>query len=338
MENESARLMTAILPVSWIIRPIAKDYGVDYEIELVDENIVTGNRVWIQLKSIMKATPRTVSFDVSESFPELVSKATGKLDVEYVAYSMETKNLNYSLKCAFPLLLLLADLENREIYWLPIRDEILGNLNSQHPDWPSQETATLRIPTWNRLTLEREHGFPGLNWYALEPARMYAFATLQYYYHECQNECSLSGYQIGNGWIDHGEEKKLRCSLSLALRYISAALKLDVLFGEQGIDYFRSSGLEPVGLVSIGSQLEQGLRSAKLAQQMLDKHDYSFVKLSMLLGSVQHAINLFSTAISSYEGFRQKYLITEGTAVWRAAAFLHGRGGAPLPPIRNLSF
>jgi hypothetical protein len=44
MEDASGRLFQSLLPEEWIVRPIAKDYGVDFEVELVDQKIVSGDR------------------------------------------------------------------------------------------------------------------------------------------------------------------------------------------------------------------------------------------------------------------------------------------------------
>ena len=50
VEDRAKRLIREILPVEWIVRNLPKDYGVDFEIEMVDANFVTGNRVWVQSK------------------------------------------------------------------------------------------------------------------------------------------------------------------------------------------------------------------------------------------------------------------------------------------------
>jgi len=36
MEEESEQLLKNLLPSHWLVRKIEKDYGVDYEIEIVD--------------------------------------------------------------------------------------------------------------------------------------------------------------------------------------------------------------------------------------------------------------------------------------------------------------
>ena len=66
------RCSEGLLPDEWIVRPIAKDYGVDFEIELVrDQEIVSGNRIWVQLKSVEEAKRVTARFPVADRFPDL---------------------------------------------------------------------------------------------------------------------------------------------------------------------------------------------------------------------------------------------------------------------------
>jgi hypothetical protein len=337
MEDQSEHLLKSLIPVEWIVRPIAKDYGVDFEVELVDQNIVSGNRIWLQLKATKHCEINTAVFLVRDKYPEdLEVDEKGNVCVSYISFALSTKELHYALQCAFPLLLFVADLEGHDIYWIPIRDEVVGTLSQRNPKWTAQESATLHIPTWNRLSWEKEHNFPGLRWYAHEPARMYAFAIIHHYHHEFQYTGRLSGYEIGDGWIDHGEELELKHSLQLAQKYISASLELDVLFGKHGIDFFKAP-LFPFGQPTPGLaiQLEEAVQAACIALEALDKEHYSFIEMSLLIGKVAHGIDLLSTAISAYQGFRQKFLLTEAAAIWRAAAKIHGIEGAPIYPMNR---
>jgi len=152
---------------------------------------------------------------------------------------------------------------------------------------------------------------------------MYAFATLHHYYHEFGYNGRLSGYEIGEGFMDPAEEEELQKSLLLAKRYISAALDLDVLFGDHGIDFLKQL---------TRGQLEAGLKSADLVLQALECKGYSFIGLSLSIAQVACAMDLFSTVINSYQGFRDKYLLTEDTSVWRAAKHIHSQDDGPIFP------
>lgn len=302
MEDDSEHLLRELLPPAWIVRPILKDYGVDLDVELVDEEAVTGKRLWIQLKTVKKVRLQTQRFYLADTFADFFINRDrdGRLflDVNYVAFSISTKTLCYALKCPFPLLLFVADLSQREIYWLPLRDDILGTLNKRDPDWEQKRTVTLRIPFWNTLKSSQTKNYPDLRWYALEPARMYAFALLHHYYYEFNANGRLAGYEISGGWIDRDDEELLRRSLILAQWYISTALKLDILFGDEGVDFFCHEFIPGTLIPGIRRQLEIGLQAASSALLSLNRKDFSLIGISIPLSAVGHAIELFSTTIN----------------------------------------
>jgi hypothetical protein len=331
MEDASESVLRRLLPDEWIVRPIAKDYGVDFEIELVDQEIVSGNRVWVQLKSVEKAKRATARFPVADRFPDLPSDGKGNVCAEYVPYPMAMKAIDYARRCHFPLLLVLVDFAVDDAFWLPIRDEANMHLGDGDRTTAGKQSATLKIPVWNSLAEEKKRDFSGLRWYALEPARMYAFAVLHYFYHEFEYEGRLSGYSIGDGHIDFGEEEEMKRSLMLARENCLSALKLDVLFGEHGVDYFKLERIPVIEAPGIMRQITNGTIAAEKALKAIETNSYTFQELALLLGTVNQAMNLMSTAISSYQGFRARYLLTEETTVWRA--WSAKEGGTAVPPI-----
>lgn len=334
MEDKAEKLIRGILPDNWIIRTVPKDYGIDFEIEMVDQEFVTGNRIWVQSKAVSKLKRNFSDYDVSQmglTNDDVPGALDGKYRVAYFNYRIETKELDYALRCPFPLLLFLCDLEKMEIYWLPLREEALCSVAPTNRAWRDQQTVTIRVPEWNCLSWEATKHFPGLKWYALEPARMAAFVNLHYYYHEFQHTGRLSGYVIGEGFVDHGEEEELRSALLLAKQYIQDALKLNVLFGSDGIDFFTTQ-IPNLGIVPIAEQFRLALDATEVAFSALDSGKYEYISMGLLLGQVDHAINLLSTAISAYQGFRQKFLFTEASVLWRAGARIHGFEGPPVLP------
>lgn len=292
MEDDSGELLRQLLPKEWIVRPLPKDYGVDYEVEIVDQESVTGNRFWVQLKAVGCAKCVSV---IRSSVCD-----TGKeKSIPCVSFSLATKELRYALKCAFPLLLFVADLNQRRIFWIPLRDEVLVNLSTRNKDWGQQKTNTILIPERNQLAIEKQSDYPGLRWYALEPARMYAFATLHSFIHEFGNKGRLSGYSIGDGFIDDGEGDELRESLVLAKHYLLAALSLDVLFGEQGHGLFGTAK----------TQILEGIKAADDASRAIARNKFTFHRMSRLLGQCGHAMGMLSTVITMYDMCREGYLL-----------------------------
>ncbi|MGJ5181848.1 DUF4365 domain-containing protein [Bradyrhizobium oligotrophicum] len=105
MEDASIKLFHGLLPDEWVIRPIAKDYGVDFEVELVDQEIVSGDRIWVQLKSTEEAKKAVARWPVADRFPDVPSDGNGNIAAECIPYSMEMKEIDYAQRCHFPLLL-----------------------------------------------------------------------------------------------------------------------------------------------------------------------------------------------------------------------------------------
>lgn len=335
MEDQAGQLIRQLLPDAWIVRNVPKDYGIDLEVEIVDQDFVTGNRIWVQSKAAKNLESRIFEYDISQVGLEpadVPGAEDGIFRAEYFPHRLDVKELQYALRCTVPLLLFVCDLERRDVLWLPLRDEVLCCLTPSRPGWTKQGTATVRVPGWNNLQWEEEHGYPGLRWYALEPARLNAFAVLHYYYHEFQHTGRLSGYVIGEGFVDHGEEEELRSSLALAKEYLESALTLDVLFGSKGVDYF-TNGAPGLGVDPIAVQLAAGVQAAENALAALDGGAYNHMSMALVAGKVSHAINLLSTAITAYQGFRQKFLLTEGSAAWRAGSKFHGLDGPPVAPM-----
>ena len=299
IKTKSENLLRTLIPSEWIVRRVSndEDYGVDFEIELVDQTKVTGKRIWIQLKGAEQVSVRTVSLGP-------------KSRVECISFPLETNEINYSLECSFPLLLFIAAVRLREIYWLPIRDDVANNLNKRTPRWREQITNTLWVPKWNSLSNEHKSNYPGLRWYALEPARMYAFALLHHLYHEFQCAARLFGYRIGAGLIDDAEEEELRSSLALARQALSIALGIDILFGKNVAAPF----------VIQAVNIKQAIHSSDVARAQLESHKYSLSSLSPLLAAVGHGIEAISAIINMYPMCSMPYTLNESSIAFRTNA------------------
>lgn len=306
IEDESEDIFKSFLPNEWIVRKKPKDYGIDYEVEIVEGDVVTGNRFWFQLKGTESIAVRTHRLTIPEEFKEdLVGREY--LDVKYIAFKADAKLLKYALRCDFPLLLGVIDVPGKEVYWLPLRDEIEGNVKPNNPGWKEQKSVTVRIPMHNTFSEEKKRDYYGLRWYAMEPARMRAFATMHHYYHELQYESRLSGYVIGEGFIDYSEEAELIQSLRAAKSYLQMALQLDSLFGERGLD---------ICICVTKPLMEEGLKACDQLLQDIPEGRVSFLPTSMLIGKVSHAVSLMPTCISMYQDFRKRFIFTEEGVFW----------------------
>jgi len=278
MEERSERVFKSTIPPEWIVRKIPSDYGIDYEIEIVENEIVTGKRFWIQLKS-------------SENI--VVKK--DKYSKKYISYQIDTKLLKYALSCDFPLLLVLVDLKNETIYWLPLQDEIIFNLQLKNQNWKNQKSNTIYIPQNNNL--QKENCLDGFQWYSLEPARMRAFAMIHFYYHKLQYQTRFNDYEIEDGYIDCEEELLESCKI--ALHYLKLTLEHNTVFGKKGIN---------LHIIITKPLIEDGIQSCKQLREDIQTKNINLEKTGILIGKISHAIALLSTTISIYQERREIYL------------------------------
>jgi len=157
------KIFSLAFPKEWIVRPLPKDYGVDFEVEIVKKQKVMGDRLWFQLKG-------------TNSLKEIKHGTTGNI---YFSFRVDVELLEYSLKCGFPLLLSIVDLKTEEVYWLPIRDHIKHYIDIYKPEWYKFKTVTVHIPATNSFSYQWETGFYGLLWYSKQPELALTFQTTE---------------------------------------------------------------------------------------------------------------------------------------------------------------
>ncbi len=286
-EDKSEYIFKKYIPVEWIIRKIPKDYGIDYEIEIVEDEEVTGKRIWIQLKSTENIDVKNKEIIVDEE----------PCSVEYIAYQTPVNLLKYSLTCDFPLILAVVDLTNEMIYWIPLQDEITMNLEDKNPAWRDQDSVVIHIS--HRNNLKDDPNLNGLKWYSLEPARMRAFAIIQTYYHELQYGTRFSDYEIDDDYIDYEEE--LLKSAKIAKKFFTLTLEQDSLFGHKGIDIY---------IKFTKPMILDGIDACLRIIDTINTHTTTWAETPLLIDKVSHAINLLSTCIAMYQDFRKNFLLS----------------------------
>jgi hypothetical protein len=117
------------LPESWIPRGQSPDYGIDYVVEIVEGESLTGLKFAVQLKG--KKNLRKAGSNV--------------------CFSMETEHLAYYVdKERQPIFLVLIDVSNEIGYWIFLQKYMLYDLNVD--DWRLKKTVTIRIPEKNLLS------------------------------------------------------------------------------------------------------------------------------------------------------------------------------------------
>ncbi|MCP4149394.1 MAG: DUF4365 domain-containing protein, partial [bacterium] len=120
----------AILP-EWVTRSQEKDYGIDFEVEVFENNKSTGYLFKVQLKGT-----ENVNTGIKNT---------------HNSFSMEIKHLEYYLeKLMFPVFLVLCDVKTKAVYWLDMQAN--KTLNAAYEKVKGkQKSLTLQIPKGNRL-------------------------------------------------------------------------------------------------------------------------------------------------------------------------------------------
>lgn len=123
LERESINNLHENIPNEWVIQQMTNDYGVDYLVEIVQDQEVNGNFFSVQLK----ATDTTFE------------------NQNNVTFRMNTSTIRYLMNRVELVMLILYVSNEDQAYWIWLRD-IAGNVNYEN------RTYTVRIPKQNRLT------------------------------------------------------------------------------------------------------------------------------------------------------------------------------------------
>ena len=130
IDTQAQSLFLQSLPAEWVPRPMVPDYGIDYEVEIVERGLLTGFTFYAQLKGTL--SPRYADGALCLQF-----------EVEKLRYYSERVNM--------PVIVLVADLANQTCMWLYAQRYIREVLRSSNLHWYSQESVTLFIPEANKL-------------------------------------------------------------------------------------------------------------------------------------------------------------------------------------------
>jgi hypothetical protein len=118
------------LPCSWIVRELRPDYGLDYEVEIVTDEKLTGITFCVQLKGT--TSPKYVNESLILGF-----------EVDKLIYYFERVHK--------PVFILVADLKSNKCFWLFTQRYVQQILRKQNPRWHTQKSVSLHIPTSNQL-------------------------------------------------------------------------------------------------------------------------------------------------------------------------------------------
>jgi len=115
----------------WIVRKVDKDFGVDIELELVDNENVTGQYVKVQVKSL-------TSYEI----------------IDYqIQFRIKNSFLNYCLECRIPILLVVIDIKNEIGFFIWMQEYLRLN----ELDLSTHKTNILLIPSTNDFANGLKH-------------------------------------------------------------------------------------------------------------------------------------------------------------------------------------
>jgi len=95
LEYESRLALRASLPKGWIVRDQDPDVGIDLEIEIVENEIVTDKVIWVQVKA-------------TESKKSSIS--------DIPSYPMETQHLKYYESCRIPVIVVYGIKKSENVF------------------------------------------------------------------------------------------------------------------------------------------------------------------------------------------------------------------------------
>ena len=181
------RLLREQLPPHWILRQYRPDFGLDFALEIFaegkGEKITTyetlGEHVFIQLKSARAVDVRPLEIHARgnvEKARESINKNDIVGTLRTVRYSLETSELTTveRMGIGVPVLLVVADLENRSCYFVCLNDYIDKILVPRHDDYLNKGHRTIHVPVANRIG-DPVVGHTALRWYAKRAKLMAAF-------------------------------------------------------------------------------------------------------------------------------------------------------------------
>jgi hypothetical protein len=129
IEASAERLFNAALPLNWVPRKQTPDYGIDFEVEVFEDNQQTGLRFYVQLKGTKSP----------------------HYEAECVSFRLSTKHLaHYVDKERMPVFLVVMDVESKQGYWLFLQQYAIEFLAGQ--PWRDKKTISVHLPKCNCLS------------------------------------------------------------------------------------------------------------------------------------------------------------------------------------------
>lgn len=128
IDSMAQKLLEAQCPLNWVKRGQCPDYGIDYEVQVFDNEISTD--IWFRI--------------------QLKGKEKYRETPKFIKIQFETDKLVYYMtKVPFPVFLIVVHTRKKEIHWIFIQKYVNEILKKENPEWMKQKTVTVNIPKKN---------------------------------------------------------------------------------------------------------------------------------------------------------------------------------------------
>ncbi len=186
-EQAVKHLQNNVFPDEWIVRQMNPDYGIDLDVELFDyENgqcITLGEHLFIQVKGTK--SPNYGKIKVED----------GNIDV--IKYQLEIDELKLvkRMGSAFPVLLVVVDLNKVCAYQICLNDYIKLVLPKRNPNYETQKSVIINIPLENEVSSTNIDAF---KWYS-KRIKLYSM------FHEMLVDIEDSKYMLNEQFVEWGK-------------------------------------------------------------------------------------------------------------------------------------
>jgi uncharacterized protein DUF4365 len=223
MEDDSGKMLRAVLPPEWVIHGYAPDYGVDGTVEVfefVDEDgryaETLGEMFLFQLKSVGTCDVQPLQLHPRYNVEKGPYRRTDgdPVDVEVIAFQLDTDELLTieGIGSGLVVCLFLVCLDSGRVFFVNLTDYVDKILTPESPDWRDQRSKVIHVPVLNELT-PRTPLLDALRFYGARPKLMGAFAKIHFQWAE-----------LGHGRLEHAPD----AWHAMAAHFVETLLRLDV--------------------------------------------------------------------------------------------------------------
>ncbi|MBN7774146.1 DUF4365 domain-containing protein [Clostridium aminobutyricum] len=182
--EKAVSILRALLPIEWIIREYAPDYGIDLAVELFEphkENfITTGEHVYFQVKGTEELKIGKLRVNKRSNVEKAYSEQEFYKNIEVVKFNIETALLGTVEKMgsAVPVLLVVVDVVNNRAYFMCLNDYIEKVILPINPNYAKKKSLTINIPISN--VIENTNNVLPIRWYAKRAKLFALFSKANY--------------------------------------------------------------------------------------------------------------------------------------------------------------